>query len=152
MQYTVSPAEFASMRNVEIEPSEWFEITQDRVDTFADATRDHQFIHVDPERAAESVFGGTIAHGFLTLSLVTHLISGRMLRPEGTSVTVNYGSDKVRFLSPVRVGQRIRARQQMVEAVEKRPGQWLVRMNVTIEIEGEEKPALIAEILFLHII
>ncbi len=152
MQYTVSPAEFASMRNVEIEPSEWFEITQDRVDTFADATRDHQFIHVDPERAAESVFGGTIAHGFLTLSLVTHLISGRMLRPEGTSVTVNYGSDKVRFLSPVRVGQRIRARQQMVEAVEKRPGQWLVRMNVTIDIEGEEKPALIAEILFLHII
>lgn len=95
---------------------------------------------------------GTIAHGFLTLSLLTHLLTEHMVLPENTGMTINYGSDKVRFLKPVRVGGRIRAKQQLAEAKEKKPGQWLMKMAVTVEIEGEETPALIAEILFMHFI
>ena len=120
--------------------------------SFADATNDHQFIHVDREKAKASPFGGTIAHGFLTLSLLTHLLSEPMIVPENTAMTINYGSDKVRFLKPVGVGQRIRARQTLVEAMEKKPGQWLMKMSVTVEIAGEETPALVAEILFMHFV
>jgi acyl dehydratase len=132
--------------------SEWFEISQDRVNDFADATNDHQFIHIDVEKAKASPFGGTIAHGFLTLSLLTYLLGQQMVVPENTAVTINYGSDKVRFLKPVAVGQRIRANQQLADATEKKPGQWLFRINASVEIEGEETPALIAEILFMHIV
>ena len=148
----VSAAELQDLVGTELEPSEWLEITQDRVNEFADATNDHQFIHVDLEKAKASPFGGTIAHGFLTLSLLTHLLSEPMLVPENTVMTINYGSDKVRFLKPVAVGQRIRAKQQLVEALEKKPGQWLMKTDVNVEIEGEETPALIAEILFMHFI
>lgn len=144
--------EFANAAGVESEPSEWLEISQDRVNQFADATNDHQYIHVDAERAAASPFGGTIAHGFLTLSLVVDLIEEHMLIPAGTETTINYGSDKVRFLAPVRVGKRIRARQQITDVSEKKPGQWLVNRNVVVEIEGIDKPALIAEILLMHIV
>lgn len=140
------------MIGAELESSEWLEISQDRVNEFADATNDHQFIHVDLEKAKASPFRGTIAHGFLTLSLLTHLLSKPMVVPENTAMTINYGSDKVRYLKPVGVGQRIRARQQLVEANEKKPGQWLMKMNVTVEIEGEETPALVAEILFMHFV
>jgi acyl dehydratase len=148
----VSVADLPGLVGRELEPSEWLEITQDRVDRFADTTNDHQFIHVDPEKAKASPFGGTIAHGFLTLSLITYLLAERMVLPKNTAVTLNYGSDKVRFLKPVAVGRRIRAKQQVMEVNEKKPGQWLVKTNVTIEIEGEKSPALIAEILFMHIV
>ena len=148
----VSAAELQDLVGTELEPSEWLEITQDRVNEFADATNDHQFIHVDLEKAKASPFGGTIAHGFLTLSLLTHLLSEPMVVPKNTAMTINYGSDKVRFLKPVTVGQRIRAKQQLVEALEKKPGQWLVKTDVNVEIEGEETPALIAEILFMHFV
>jgi acyl dehydratase len=144
--------EFVNSAGRESEPSGWLEIKQDRVNQFADATNDHQYIHVDPEKAATSPFGGTIAHGFLTLSLIIDLISDHMVVPAGTSTTVNYGSDKIRYLAPVRVGQRIRARQSIREVTEKRPGQWLVGRDIVVEIEGSDKPALIAEILLLHIV
>jgi acyl dehydratase len=144
--------EFANAAGVPTEPSAWLEIDQDRVNEFADATNDHQYIHVDAERAAASPFGGTIAHGFLTLSLVVDLLAENMLVPAGIETTINYGSDKVRFLAPVRVGQRIRACQEITDVNEKKPGQWLVNRNVVVEIEGSDKPALVAEILLLHIV
>ena len=152
MTHSVSTENLPQLIGTELEPSDWFEITQDRVNGFADATNDHQFIHVDLEKAQASPFGGTIAHGFLTLSLLTHLLSEAMVVPENTAMTINYGSDKLRFLKPVGVGQRIRAKQRLLEANEKKPGQWLMKMNVTVEIEGEETPALIVEILFIHFI
>ncbi|MDH3374815.1 MAG: MaoC family dehydratase [Gammaproteobacteria bacterium] len=148
----VSAAELQDLVGTELEPSEWLEISQDRVNEFADATNDHQFIHVDLERAKASPFGGTIAHGFLTLSLLTHLLSEPMVVPKNTAMTINYGSDKVRFLKPVAVGQRVRAKQQLVKVNEKKPGQWLLKTSVNVEIEGEETPALIAEILFMHFV
>jgi acyl dehydratase len=144
--------EYVNSAGCQSGPSDWLEITQDRVNRFADATNDHQYIHVDPERAAASPFGGTIAHGFLTLSLLVDLMSEHMLVPAGTTTTVNYGSDKIRYLAPVRVGQRVRASQAVREVTEKRPGQWLVGRDVVVEIEGSDKPALIAYILFLHIV
>ena len=152
MTRTVSTSELQGLVDTDLGPSEWFEITQDRVNEFADATNDHQFIHIDVEKARASPFGGTIAHGFLTLSLLTYLLGQQMVVPENTAVTINYGSDKVRFLKPVAVGQRIRAKQQLADAAGKKPGQWLFRINAAVEIEGEETPALIAEILFMHVV
>ena len=148
----VSTSELKSLVGKDLRPSEWFEITQDRVNDFADATNDHQFIHVDIKKAKATPFGGTIAHGFLTLSLLTHLLSEHMVVPKNTAMTINYGSDKTRYLKPVAVGQHIRARQQIAEVNEKKTGQWLIKMNVTVEIEGEETPALVAEILFMHFV
>jgi len=148
----VGTTELPHLVGTELGASDWVEITQGRVSEFADATNDHQFIHVDLEKAKASPFGGTIAHGFLTLSLLTYLLTEHMVVPENTAVTLNYGSDKVRFLKPVAVGQRVRAKQQLLEANEKKPGHWLMKMNVTVEIEAEETPALIAEILFMHIV
>lgn len=148
----VSTSELPGLVGTELDASDWMKITQDRVNEFADATNDRQFIHVDLEKAKASPFGGTIAHGFLTLSLLTHLLAEHMVLPENTTLTINYGSDKVRFLKPVAVGQRIRAKQQLLEATEKKPGHWLMKMSVAVEIEGEQTPALIAEILFMHIV
>ena len=132
---------------------EWFEVTQDLINTFADATHDHQFIHVDPERAAASPFGGTIAHGFLTLSLLTHL-SGSMrpgageerpaTRMEGLIMGVNYGFDKVRFVSPVKSGSRVRC-SGVTKSVELKGNAINTTRTLTVEIEGEEKPALVAD-------
>ena len=152
MTHHISTADLPKLVGTELQPSDWFEITQDRVNEFANATKDHQFIHVDIQRAKASPFGGTIAHGFLTLSLLTHLLSEQMVLPENTVMTINYGSDKIRYLKPVAVGQRIRAKQLLAEANEKKTGQWLMKLNVTVEIEGEETPALIAEILFMHFV
>lgn len=152
MTHYVSTAELKSIVGTDLEPSDWFEITQDRVNQFADATNDHQFIHIDVEKAKASPFGGTIAHGFLTLSLLTYLLGQQMVVPENTAVTLNYGSDKVRYLKPVAVGKRIRVKQQLADAAEKKPGHWLVKTQAAVEIEGEETPALIAEILFMHIV
>jgi acyl dehydratase len=136
----------------ELEPSSWLKITQDRVNQFADATNDHQFIHVDTGKAENTPFGGTIAHGFLTLSLLSFMLEEHAVRPKGVAMGLNYGSDKVRFLQPVRVGSRIRALQKIVDVTEKRPGHWLMKTAVSVEIEDEEKPALIAEILSMFII
>jgi len=135
-----------------MEPSDWLEIAQDRVNQFADATNDHQFIHVKPLKAKLTPFGGTIAHGFLSLSLITYLMTENAPVPEGLKMTINYGSDKVRYIAPVRVGKRIRAQQRIAEVTEKKPGQWLVKTDVSIEIEGEDKPAIIAEILMMHFV
>ncbi|WP_431469821.1 MaoC family dehydratase [Sphingosinithalassobacter sp. LHW66-3] len=126
--------------------SDWVEVTQEMIDTFADATGDHQFIHVDPERAKMTPFGGTIAHGFLTLSLMP-MLSARTEQPqvEGLKMGVNYGGNKCRFLTPVRSGSRVRGRFKLLSLDEKRPGQWQQTTEYTLEIEGSEKPALIAE-------
>ena len=134
------------------EPSSWFEITQERINQFADATNDFQFIHVDPEKAALTPFGGPIAHGFLSLSLLSYLNAQTAVFPENLVMGINYGSDKVRYLAPVRVGKRVRSRQKVLEVVEKSPGQWLMKTAVTVEIEGEETPALVAEILSLLVV
>jgi acyl dehydratase len=117
---------------------------QGRVEEFADATEDRQFIHVDPEAAAKTPFGGTIAHGFLTLSLLSRMAADAMLVPENTKMAINYGLDRVRFLSPVKSGRRVRGRFTLDSIEEKAPGQWLLRHTVTVEIEGEDKPALTA--------
>jgi acyl dehydratase len=149
---TVSLEVYRNLAGTELEPSPWLEISQERIDQFANATNDHQFIHVDPERAAKTPFGGTIAHGYLTLSLLSDMLGSRWPVPEGLSMGLNYGSDKVRYLAPVRVGQRIRAKGKITDIAEKRPGQWLVRTAVTVEIENETTPALIAEILSMFIV
>ena len=152
MADTISLEEFAALAGTELQPSPWLEITQDRIDQFADATNDHQFIHTDPKRASETPFGGTIAHGFLTLSLLSDLLGACWPVPERLVMGLNYGSDKVRYLAPVKCGQRIRARARIAEVDEKRPGQWLVKTKVTVDIEGESAPALIAEILSMFVI
>jgi acyl dehydratase len=136
----------------ELEPSPWLEITQERVNQFAEATNDFQFIHVDAERAAETPFGGTVAHGFLSLSLLSYLNEQSAIMPEGLLMGINYGSDKVRYLMPVRVGKRIRSRQTVLAVEEKNPGQWLIKTACTVDIEGEETPALVAEILSMMIV
>ncbi|WP_241527318.1 MaoC family dehydratase [Sphingomonas turrisvirgatae] len=126
--------------------SDWVEVTQAMIDQFAQATGDHQFIHVDPARAAQTPFGGTIAHGFLTLSLMPLLKSKvDMPRVADVKMGVNYGGNKVRFIAPVRSGKRVRGHFRTLELVEKRPGQWQQTVELTIEIEGEAKPAMIAE-------
>ncbi len=152
MMGTISIDDYPSLIGKDLAPSPWLEITQERVDQFADATNDHQWIHVDSEKAAATQFGGTIAHGYLTLSLLSHMIAASRPVPEGITMGINYGSDKVRYLAPVKVGQRIRAKPRVVEADEKRPGQWLVKTAVTVEIEGESAPALVAEILSMFIV
>lgn len=135
-----------------LEPSPWLEISQERVNQFATATNDHQFIHIDPEKAAQTPFGGPIAHGFLTLSLLSYLNEQTVPIPENTAMVINYGSDKVRYLMPVRVGKRIRTHQTVLDVTEKNTGQYLMKNEVTVEIEGEEKPALVAEILSMIVI
>lgn len=127
---------------------EWFEIDQERVNAFADATLDHQFIHVDPERAKATPFGGPIAHGFLTLSLLVHLdasIPKDGSRFKGAVMGVNYGLDKVRFIAPVPVGSRVRARSVISGVEYKAPSTVQIKRTFTVEIEGGSKPALIAE-------
>ncbi len=127
--------------------SDWIEVSQEMIDKFADATGDHQFIHVNPEMAKLTPFGGTIAHGFLTLSLMPVLASKIPDAPQiqGLKMGVNYGGNKVRFLQPVRSGKRVRGRFKLIEFAEKRPGQWQQTNEFTVEIEGEEKPAMVAE-------
>lgn len=126
--------------------SDWFEVTQENVNTFADVTKDHQFIHIDPVEAAKTPFGGTIAHGFYTMSMLSHFAeSGCGVSIKDAKMGVNYGCDKLRFIQPVRVGSRIRGRSVLNSVVEKKPGQYLFTQTITVEIEGSDKPALIAE-------
>ncbi len=133
-------------------PSDCLLIDQDRINMFADATNDHQFIHVDLEKAAKGPFGATIAHGYLTLSLLSHLTEKCAIVPENLDMVINYGLNKVRFLQPVKVGSEVRAQVQTKDVTERHPGQFLITSSVTIEIKGEDKPALIAESLVLFIV
>ena len=129
--------------------SSWLTLDQQRIDEFADATEDRQFIHTDPEAAAQTPFGGTVAHGFLSLSMLSRMAAEGMLVPDNVRMAVNYGLDRVRFIKPVRSGKRIRGRFRLDSVEEKAPGQLLLRHTVTVEIEGEKKPALTAEWLGL---
>ena len=133
--------------------SEWFEVTQKDVNTFADVTRDHQFIHIDEEKASKTPFGGTIAHGFLTLSMLSHFAEkGCGIWMENANMGINYGFDKVRFIHPVRVGSRVRGRSKLLSAEEKSPGQYLFKSEITVEIDGVDKPALLAEWLTMSVV
>ena len=136
----------------EVGISSWIAVGQPRIEQFADATEDRQFIHVDPAAAAQTPFGGTIAHGFLTLSLLSRMGAEAMLLPDGLKMAVNYGFDRVRFLAPVRSGKRVRGRFKLDSVEEKGPGQMLMRHSVTVEIEGEDKPALSAVWLSLFVV
>lgn len=145
----VPVAELSQYVGKELGRSEWLTIDQDRINLFAEATGDFQFIHVDPEKAAKTPFGGTIAHGFLTLSLIPKLMEGILVLPEGLKMVVNYGLDSVRFIQPVKVDSNVRLKVDLADAIEKKPGQWLLKITATLEIEGQEKPAYIAEPLTL---
>lgn len=142
---TVTPERLAESVGRELGASDWFAIDQARIDAFADATLDHQFIHVDPDKARHTPFGTTIAHGFLTLSLLTPL-SGSVVKTltEGTGMIINYGFDRVRFVSPVRVGARVRARGRLAEVTPVEGGVQ-AKIDFTIEIEGTDRPAVVAE-------
>ena len=153
MRIVGSIEELKNLVGEEIGVSDWIEITQERINKFADATGDHQYIHVDPDRAAETPFGSTIAHGFLTLSLLSMLTSmGGGVKLDNAVMGINYGLDKVRFINAVKVGSKIRARFKLISADEKKPKHFLIKHNVTIEIEGENKPALIAEWLGMSVV
>ncbi len=152
MAFTVPKEELQNYVGKELAPSEWMLLDQERVNMFADATDDHQFIHVDPEKAAETPFGGTIAHGYLTLSIIPKLSMLSSLIPENTTMAINYGLNKVRFMTPVPVGSEVRAVTKVMSVDEKRPGQFLITNQVTIEIKDEKKPALIAVTLGLFFV
>ena len=136
----------------EVGVSDWLTIDQARIDAFAEATEDRQFIHVDPQAAARTPFGGTVAHGFLSLAMLSRMGAEAMLVPESLRMGVNYGLDRVRFIAPVRSGKRIRGRFLLDSVDDKAPGQMLVRHMVTVEIEGEDRPALTALWLTLLIV
>ncbi len=137
--------EIRSKVGQEIGVSDWILVDQARIDAFAKVTEDHQFIHVDPVAASKTPFGGTIAHGFLSLSLLSRMAADVFLIPDGVKMAVNYGFERVRFLAPVRSGKRVRGRFTLASVEEKRPGQWQFVHQVTVEIEDEPKPALTAE-------
>ena len=142
----MSPQDIAAKVGEQIGTSPWVEISQERINQFAEATGDHQFIHVNEEAAKMTPFGGAIAHGFLTLSMIPYLTGeSDVPRPDGIKMAVNYGGNKTRFINPVKSGKKIRGHWKLLEMTEKRPGQWQQTVEITIEIEGEEKPALICE-------
>jgi acyl dehydratase len=142
----VSLAVYQGMVGKEIGASSWYLVDQKRIDVFADVIEDHQFIHIDPERAKkETPFGATVAHGFLTMSLLSIMSYEVMPVIEGTTMGVNYGFDKLRFISPVRAGSRVRGRFVLAEAKLRKPKELQSRTNVIVEIEGEDKPALVAD-------
>jgi acyl dehydratase len=152
MEGTVTREQLDRMVGQRLGVSDWFLIDQERVNRFADVTLDHQFVHVDPARAKKTPFGGTIAHGFLTLSLLVPLCIGFIPAPAGRTLLVNYGFDKIRFVAPVRVGKRVRAHGTLTEVSERKPGNLVMKIDVTVEIENEDKPALFAEWLSLHVV
>jgi acyl dehydratase len=142
----MTPQELKAKEGEALGTSEWVVMSQERINQFAEATGDHQFIHVNEEAAKMTPFGGTIAHGFLTLSMIPYLSANSDLpKVDGVKMGVNYGGNKTRFISPVRSGKRIRGHWKLVDLEEKRPGQWQQTHEITIEIEGEDKPALITE-------
>ena len=142
---TVTAEDLMATVGSDLGTSDWITVEQDRVNQFADVTEDHQFIHVNPEMAKMTPFGGPIAHGFLTLSLLSKFSEQGGVVIEGVKMGVNYGFEKVRFLAPVKVGKKVRGHFKLKAAEEKRPGQFLLTYEVTVEIEGEDKPALVAD-------
>ena len=149
MKVFESLGELAAAQGSQLGPTEWMEISQDRVNTFADATEDHQWIHVDPAKAADGPFGATIAHGLLTLSLLPHF-SHQLYTVRNIAMAINYGYNKVRFITPVKVGSKLRARAE-VTSVTQLEGAVQSTMTVTVEIEGSDKPAAVAESIIRYI-
>lgn len=146
------PSELAALIGTEVGVSRWIEVDQARIDAFARITEDEQFIHVDPQAARATPFGGTIAHGFLTLSLASAMSYDAVAPLDGVVMGVNYGFDKLRFLAPVPSGSRIRGRFKLLSAEDKGGGRWLLKHELTVEIEGGDKPALIAEWLGMQMV
>ena len=151
MSSTVSLEEYGKLAGTDLGYSDWVTIDQTRIDAFADVTGDDQFIHVDPEAAAATPFGSTIAHGFLTLSLMVPLFYEVAINPENMIMGLNYGMNKTRFLAPVTAGSRVRLHATIAEVVERSPGSYLVTHDVTMEIENSEKPALVGQFLTLYV-
>ena len=149
MKNSVTGEELKEFAGRSLQPSEWMTITQERIDGFADVTEDHQFIHVDEAAAKATPLGSTIAHGFLTLSLLSPLRPSDWPVLKNQEMVINYGLDKLRFLQPVKPGQRVRVHTKIVAVRQKRPGQYLIKSEKTMEIEGEEKPAFVAQMLVL---
>lgn len=145
------PSDLAARVGTTLGTSRWFEIGQDRIDRFADVTEDWQFIHLDPERAARAGFGGTVAHGYLTLSMLAPMAYDALPDMEGMRASVNYGFDRIRFLAPVPSGARLRARFDLLEVMPKGAGRMLARLAVTIEIEGQDTPAVSADWLVMYL-
>lgn len=153
MKEAVTLKQLTAAIGTEVGCSEWRTVTQEMINQFADATDDHQFIHTDPERAAkETPFGGTIAHGFLTISLLSTLAYEALPMIEGATMGINYGFDKVRFMSPVNTGKRVRARFKLVDADIRPSGRVLNNHEVTLEVEGSVKPALVANWLTIAVL
>lgn len=155
MSRTATPIPVADLPGLigrEIGVSRWFEIDQARIDAFAGITEDRQFIHVDPERAKQTPLGGTIAHGFLTLSLASAMSYDCVPPLEGVAMGLNYGFDKLRFLAPVPAGSKVRGRFRLLSADDKGGGRWLLKHELTVEIEGADKPALVAEWLGMQVV
>lgn len=152
MPLTIVPrAEMLKQKGVKFPPGPWVTIDQERINTFADCTEDHQFIHIDEERAAQTPFKGTIAHGFLTLSMLVKMGEEDGVFPEDMVMGINYGFDKVRFLAPVRAGKRVRVHSEILDVIQKDDHRFLIKSSVTVEIEGEETPALAAEWLSMMV-
>jgi acyl dehydratase len=145
----LSLEDYKAKAGSELGVSDWVLVSQERINRFADVTNDHQFIHVNAEKASQTPFGGTIAHGLLTLSLLPSLANQAMPGIEGAKMGVNYGYNKIRFLSPVKSGKRVRGRFVLAEVSEPKPGQIMSVIHATVEIEGEDKPALIAQCVAL---
>lgn len=141
--------EIRARQGSELGASDWLTVDQQRIDAFAEATDDRQFIHVDPAAAAQTPFGGTVAHGFLSLSLLSRMAVEVLPVPPTTAMVVNYGFERVRFIAPVRSGKRVRGRFRLDAVEERSPGQLLLRLNAVVEIDGEERPALTADWLAL---
>ncbi|NIB41715.1 MaoC family dehydratase [Pseudomaricurvus alkylphenolicus] len=152
MTLSIKKEEIENYIGYEAEPTPWHTVTQDQIDQFAECTLDRQYIHVDPEKAKGSPFGSTIAHGFLTLSMLSHFAASYSILIEDMVMAVNSGFDKIRFLAPVKVDSRIRGRAKFVDIQENAPGQFRIKTEVSVEIEGEDKPALIAEWITVQII
>jgi acyl dehydratase len=146
-QTTATIAELPGLKGTELGTSDWFEVTQERVNTFADATDDHQWIHVDLQAARSGPFGGTIAHGYLTLSLLVPLLS-ELLSVQGIRMGINYGLNRVRFLAPVPVGSRIRLAGRLGSVEEVSGGAMQVLVDCTVELEGNDKPACVAQAIY----
>jgi len=147
----MTTSDLQSLIGQQVGISRWFEVSQARIDAFADCTEDRQFIHVDPEAAQTTPFGGTIAHGFLTLSLASAMSYDAVAPLEGAVMGINYGFDRLRFLAPVRAGSRVRGRFRLLSAEDRGAGRWLLKHEITVEIEGDDKPALIAEWLGMQV-
>lgn len=145
-------ADLPSLIDKEVGVSRWIHVDQARIDAFANTTEDRQYIHVDPERARETPLGGTIAHGFLTLSLASAMNFDAVEPLDGLVMGVNYGFDRLRFIAPVPAGSNIRGRFRLLAAEDKGGGRWLLRYEITVEIEGSDKPALVAEWLGLQVL